>query len=230
MNKLIKLIKSEFEGFGKYETIIFPLLILVICILSFIAKDNKIALISAICGIGYTVLAGKGKVLCYFIGITGTICYSYFAYINGFYGNLALYALYYIPMELIGIFEWNKHLKKNERTIEKTALTLVERVIYIIVSVVLSLILLIFLMKLQDKNPVIDSITTVLSVIGQILTVKRCIEQWYVWFIVNLLSVIMWINAYINGAECLATVIMWFVYLLLSIYFLNEWKKELNKK
>ena len=62
------------------------------------------------------------------------------------------------------------------------------------------------------------------------LTVKRCIEQWYVWFFVNLLSLIMWIFAYLNASNCFATIIMWAVYLVLSIYFLQVWKKEINVK
>ena len=84
------------------------------------------------------------------------------------------------------------------------------------------------LYKVHDQSPIIDSITTVFSVIGMILTVKRCIEQWYVWFIVNGLSVVMWIKAYALGSNCFATILMWAIYFVLSIYFLYTWKKELN--
>ena len=52
----------------------------------------------------------------------------------------------------------------------------------------------------DGKTPYIDSFTTIFSIFGQILTVKRCVEQWYVWFFVNLISLIMWIYAYINGS------------------------------
>lgn len=226
--KLLDFLKEEFKNFGKYERFLFPLVILTIVIISLIMKDNKIALISAVCGISYTILAGKGKISCYFIGMLGTFCYSYLSFINGFFGNLALYMLYYFPMEIVGIFKWKKHFKKEVREVVKTKLTNKERILYSIFSVVLSLIVSLVLKFMGDSKPFMDGFATVFSVVGQLLTVKRCIEQWYVWFFVNTISLIMWIFAYINGSNCFATILMWAVYVVLSVYFLRAWKKELE--
>ena len=224
---LIEFVKKEFNNFGKYERILFPLIIFLIAIISLIIGDNKIALVSAICGISYTVLAGKGKISCYFIGMIGTFCYSYISFINGFYGNLALYMLYYFPMEIIGIYKWSKHLKKETQEVIKTKLSNKERIIYFLVALVASMLVSIILRFLGDSKPFIDGFATVFSIFGQLLTVKRCIEQWHVWFFVNLLSLIMWIFAYVNGSNCFATILMWAVYLVLSIYFLQAWKREI---
>ena len=222
------LIKAEFSGFSKVEKIVFPLILLLTVIISVLVNDNKIALVSALCGMSYTILAGKGRVSCYFIGIIGTFCYSYLSFINLFWGNLCLYLFYYLPMEIIGIFKWLKHLKKDKREVIKTKLSKKERFIYLFLILFGSFIGSILIHIAGGANPVIDSTTTVMSIVGQILTVKRCIEQWYVWFFVNLLSLIMWVVAYINGSNCFATIIMWAVYLGLSIYFLLSWKKELK--
>ncbi len=227
--KLKELIKPEFENFGRYEKIFFPAVILVIILISVIMQDSKIALVSAVCGISYTILAGKGRISCYFIGITGTLCYSYLSFINGFFGNLLLYALYYLPMEVIGIFKWKKHLKKETREIKKTKLSNKERILYSFSALILSVIFSLILKITGDFKPFIDGTTTIFSIFGQFLTVRRCIEQWYIWFFVNLMSLIMWILAYINGSNCLATVLMWIVYLILSVYFLKEWEKELKQ-
>ena len=227
---IVEFIKNEFNNFGKYERILFPIIILLIVIISIIIGDNKIALVSAICGISYTILAGKGKISCYFIGMIGTFCYSYLSFINGFFGNLALYMLYYFPMEIIGIYKWKKHLKKETQEVIKTKLSNKERMVYFVVTSVFSLFVSFVLKFLGDSKPFIDGFATVFSILGQWLTVKRCIDQWYVWFFVNLLSLIMWIFAYFNGSNCFATIIMWAVYLVLSIYFLQAWKKEINVK
>ena len=224
---LFKLIKEEFKNFGKYERVLFPLVIFLIIGISIAIGDNKIALVSAVCGISYTILAGKGKISCYFIGMIGTFCYSYLSFVNGFFGNLALYMLYYFPMEIIGIYKWKKHLKKEVREVIKTRLSNKERVVYSLVALILSLVVSLVLKSMGDSKPFLDGTATVFSIIGQFLTVKRCIEQWYVWFFVNLISLIMWIYAYINGSNCLATILMWAVYLVLSVYFLQAWKKEL---
>ena len=227
--KLLEWIKEEFKNFGKYERFLFPFVIFLIIVISIVIGDNKIALVSAVCGISYTILAGKGKISCYFIGMIGTFCYSYLSFVNGFFGNLALYMLYYFPMEIVGIYKWRKHLKKEVREVIKTRLTNRERVFYFSIALILSLVVSFVLKVMGASKPFLDGTATVFSIIGQFLTVKRCIEQWYVWFFVNLISLIMWIYAYINGSNCLATILMWAVYLVLSVYFLQAWKKELAK-
>ncbi len=226
--KITEFIKKELSGWGKIERVVFPLEILLIIILSVLIGDSKIALVSAVCGISYSILAGKGKISCYIFGLSGTLCYAYLALKNNLFGNLALYALYYFPMQIVGIFKWKKHLKKDSQEIVKTKLTNKERIFYTLISIVCSVILYVILLFLHDQSPIMDSVTAVLSVVGLILTVKRCIEQWYVWFIVNGLSTIMWINAYLHGSNCFATILMWATYFVLSIYFLITWKRELK--
>ncbi len=225
---IVEFVKGELSGWGKYERVLFPLEILLIILISFLIDDSKIALISAVCGISYTILAGKGKISCYIFGLTGTMCYAYLAFQNALYGNLILYMFYYFPMQILGIFKWKKHLKRDTQEIVKTKLKPDERIIYTILAILFSIILSFVLKKTGDATPFIDAVTTVFSVLGLILTVKRCIEQWYVWFVVNVLSVFMWIEAYMNGSNCFATILMWATYVVLSVYFLFTWKKDLQ--
>lgn len=225
---VLKFVKAEFSGWGKYERFLFPAVILLIVLISVSVKDSKIALISAVCGISYTILAGKGKISCYLFGLCGTLLYTYLSFKNALFGNMLLYGLYYFPMEIVGIFKWKNKLKKTSQEIIKTQLSVKERVFYLAAAILLSIIATFILKGTSDASPCIDAITVVLSVFGMLLTVKRCIEQWYVWFAVNALSVWLWVNAYIHGSNCFATILMWFVYLILSIYFLYTWKKELT--
>ena len=225
---MLEFTKKELSGWGKYERIIFPLEILLIILISIYMNDNKVALVSAVCGICYTILAGKGKISCYLFGLAGTFCYSFISFKNALFGNLALYVLYYFPMQVLGIFKWKKYLKVDSQEIEKTKLSPKERIIYLSAAVLGSVVLAFVLWKLNDQNPIIDAITSVFSIIGLILTVKRCIEQWYIWFVVNGLSMIMWIQAYLNGSNCFATILMWATYFVLSIYFLHTWNKEMR--
>ncbi len=225
---LKEFIQSELKGWGKAERIVFPLEIALIIVLSFLINDSKIALVSAICGILYTIFAGKGKISCYAFGLCGTLCYSYLSFVNNLFGNLALYMLYYLPMQIVGIFRWKKHLKKDSGEIIKTKLSVKERLIYLILTIIISLAVSFILKYTGDASPFIDGTTTVFSILGMLLTVKRCIEQWYVWILVNGLSALMWIEAYIQGSNCLATVIMWLTYFILAFYFLAGWRKEIK--
>lgn len=224
--KFAELIKNEIKTYKWNELIVLFLVLAIVTSISFLFKDTKIATINALCGILYTFFAGCGKVYCYFIGLSGTFCYCYLAYKQGFWGNFYLYALYYFPMQIIGIFKWNQHFNKEKNEIFKTKLTKKERIIYLSTGIFITLLFYFILKYLGGKNPFMDSFTTVFSVMGLFLTVKRCIEQWYVWIFVNLASFLMWLFAILNKANCVATLLMWGIYLFLAFYFLIKWNNS----
>ena len=212
----------------RFELIIFVLIYVFLFVNAVIRHDSWIALTSAFCGITYTILAGKGIPVCYPIGATGSAFYVYLSFLSNLWGNLLLYACYYIPMQIIGFFKWNKNLKSNKYEIIKTSLNNKERVLLFSISIIVSAAAIIILSKTGDSNPVIDGLTTVFSILGMYLTVKRCIEQWIVWMGVNFLSLVMWLKVAIDGERVYSTVFMWGVYFLLAIYFYFVWKKELK--
>lgn len=230
INTIVEFIKKELTGWKKTEIIGISFIFAIIIINAFVLNDSKIAIISAFCGMMYTIIAGKGKISCYLFGLMGSGFYSYLAFKNGLYGNVALYMGYYIPMQICGIFQWKKHLKKETNEIFKTKLSAKECISVLLVSSVLCAISIFILYYIEDTHPVIDGIVTSLSLAGMYLTVKRSIEQWIVWGAVNLLSLIMWILVIITGVKVYSTALMWFVYLILAVYFYIEWNKELSTK
>jgi len=231
-NKLsiTEFIKLELSGWKRLEIISLATVFFVIFISALIFKDSVIAIISAICGILYTVMAGKGKITCYLFGLSGSGCYSYLAFTNALYGNLLLYLCYYIPMQTLGIFKWKNNLKKETNEIIKTKLSSKSRIILFLITSLISIISILILNYFNDAQPIKDGITTTFSIVGMYLTVKRCIEQWLIWIVVNGLSFFMWLNAVMHGAKAYATVIMWAFYFIAAIYFYYTWKKELESQ
>lgn len=195
---------------------------------AYLVQDSLPAVISAFCGMTYTLLAGKGVPLCYPVGITGTFFYSYLAYSSCLWGNLALSLFYYLPLQIIGFFKWNKNLKTDKYEITKIKLSTKERLILLILTFVICIPSMLILNYLNDNYPLIDGMVTVLSVLGMYLTVRRAIEQWVVWMVVNALSFYMWINIAVNGQKVYSTALMWLIYFFLAIYFYHCWYKEIK--
>lgn len=77
-------------------------------------------------------------------------------------------------------------------------------------------------------QPVIDSLTTVLSIAAMILTVKRCSDQWLMWIIVNTASIWMWYKAYLAGEGSIAVLLMWIIALANGIIFYIQWNREIK--
>lgn len=198
---------------------------MILCLIFYnavILNDSIIAVISAFCGITYTIIAGKGKISCYLFGLTGSGFYAFLAFSNGIYGNFLLYLLYYIPMQILGVINWSKHLDKKTNEIYKTGVK--NKLLLTLISAILCVISVILLIFCNDSHPYFDGIVTALSLVGMYLTVKRCIEQWIIWGIVNLLTTLMWVKIILSGYRAYSTVVMWAVYLFLAVYFYKEWR------
>ena len=65
---LADFIKNEFTGFSKKELIVAGLLLLSVFLISVSMHDRKIATAQALFSLSYSVMAGKGKISCYFFG------------------------------------------------------------------------------------------------------------------------------------------------------------------
>ena len=226
--KIIEFIKKELSGWKNIEIILLIASFILIFLNSIILKDNTIAIISALCGILYTIIAGKGKCSCYLFGLCGSFCYCMLTLQNKLYGHLILNMCYYIPAQIIGFLSWRKHIKPKANEIIKTKLKTKQKYILLLITIFGCFITYYILKYYNDSNPIADSVTTFLSIIGMYLTVKRCIEQWIIWFIVNTISLFMWINVLMSGEKVYSTIVMWSVYIILAIYFHMTWKKELD--
>ena len=77
-----------------------------------------------------------------------------------------------------------------------------------------------------DPQPFKDSATTVLSIVAQALMALAFMEQWALWIITNVISVVMWCICVARGeAHAAVMVIMWVFYLLNSINGFRVWLK-----
>ena len=225
-NKLSKML----NGWNIFELFI---LFFVFCLIAFSAfwmKDNPVAIVSAICGILYTMLAGKGRVHCFYFGVLSSVCYCWLAFNSHLWGSLALYLLYYIPSQIIGIFRWKKNLKEDASEIIKTRLNKKEFWLVSLFSFLGCLLAIILLHYLGSQKPYTDGIVTIMSIVGMYLTVKRCIEQWFAWLIVNGAAFIMWLQLVIAGENTYSTMFMWGAYFVITIYYFFIWKKEIAYK
>ena len=213
---------------SKREILFYIVIYSALFINAYLVNDSTPAIISAFCGMSYTLLAGKGIPLCYPIGIIGTFFYSYLACTNALWGNLLLNVIYYLPMQIIGFLNWNKNLKPDKYEIFKTKLSQKERMILLLIILFITFPVVFVLSHFNDKYPLIDGFVTVLSIIGMYLTVRRAIEQWFIWMVVNALSFCMWINIALNGQRVYSTALMWLLYFFLAIYFYRNWNNEIR--
>jgi nicotinamide mononucleotide transporter len=202
-------------------------------IYSILQKEiDFIGSVAGISGVICVVLVAKGNILNYFFGLINVSLYAYISFRSELYGDALLNALYYIPMQFIGWFNWIKSREaKDSVTVTAKVMNLRERVFLVLFSALMVLIVGYLLDIFNDPQPYKDSATSVLSVIAMFLMVKTYVEQWSLWVIVNIISVIMWIVVFLRGdAHSMLMVIMWIFYLANSINGWYTWYQLSAKK
>ncbi len=224
--KFSDFVREECSNWKKKELAWLGIATLIIIGVSLAWGDSLFGIISSVSGVFCVVLIGKGKISNHFFGIVGVTLYAFIAFDAGYYGDTMLNLGYYLPMNFIGFFMWKRHMNDDTGEVLKARLSKKNTAILCVGSAGAVYVYSLFLRELGGNLPLLDSTSTVFSVIGQLLCAFRLTEQWIFWIIVNLVSVVMWVSAFAEGSDSIATLLMWCVYLFNSIIMWISWHKE----
>ena len=176
--------------------------------------------IAAISGIFCVVLCAKGKKSQYIWGLFNVIGYVIIACINKYYGEVMLNALYYLPSQFVGYYLWNKHINKETDDVEGKKLTLKQSILFLVLITLGIFGYKLVLDMLGGTQTILDSASTVISVVANALMMMRYREQWLLWIIIDAITVVMWL---LVGDFIMVT--MWAVYLINAFYGYYNWTK-----
>lgn len=221
-----KYIKFELAGWKKIEVTWLLLACFIITGLSVYWEDTLMGIISSLTGVACVVCTGKGKLSAYLFGLVNCVLYAIISYEAKLYGETMLNAIYYVPMQFVGFYVWSKNLNEETNEVNKRHMTNKGRILLLIVMLAGTFVYGLLLEKLGDAMPYVDAFTTVSSVVAMIISVRMFAEQWWIWVAVDVFSVYMWWCNFRVGADNMATLLMWVVYLGNAIIMLVKWERE----
>ena len=190
--------------------------------------------VAGIAGVLCVVLVAKGSIWNYLFGLVNVSMYAYISYKASLYGDAALNALYYLPMQFIGWWQWRRRgaamseaeAGGNGVQVKARRFNWNQRMALALGCTAAVVACGFILQHFGDPQPFKDSTTTVLSIVAQALMALAFMEQWVLWIITNIVSVVMWVICVTRGeAHAGVMVIMWSFYLLNSINGLRVWLK-----
>ncbi len=197
-----------------------------------VGNMDVVGSVAGIAGVLCVVLVAKGSIWNYLFGIINVSLYAYISYRASLYGDAALNALYYVPMQFIGFWQWRKRgaaMSEAEAQgggvqVKARRFNWKQRTV-LFAGCAAAVVIVGFVLKyFGDPQPFKDSTTTVLSIVAQALMALAFMEQWALWIITNVVSVVMWCICVSRGdAHAGVMVIMWIFYLLNSINGLRVW-------
>ena len=211
---------KDWNLFEKSWLIIFTLINVAVLIYS---KEGILGFTASVTGMLSVILVAKGKISNYYFGIINVVIYGFISYNSKYYGEAMLNILYFLPMQIIGFMMWRRNNVNIDESKEVKAerMTAKEIILWSVLSGIAVIVYGIILKKLNNTLPMADSFTTVLSVTAMILMVKRYIEQWIVWIMIDIVAIYMWL--FIKSDYNIT--IMWTAYLVNAVYGLYNWTK-----
>lgn len=208
--------------------------------------------VSAITGIICVVLVARGSLWNYAWGLVNCVAYGYLAWRCGYYGDMLLNLFYFLPFQFIGFYWWTKNLRSfsNEFVVMKK-LNVKQAIITTIGGIIATVLLGVALFKMDNwfvtamkrnvsiyqyidgvfhipyLGAIFDASTEILQIVAQILMTLAYAEQWLLWILTNIITIIMWVTVIIADKSSIAwaapTVVMWCAYLVNSVYGYINW-------
>ena len=189
-------------------------------------------------GVMSTVFSANGNILTFLFGFLDVSIYGVICFINwrnggtGL-GNALLHLVYFVPMQFIGLAQWRK---RGASSTDKPAAKRLDARGWLITSLLFLLgsVTLYFILAHFDKSAagtflkwsvILDVITLVCNILGQLFMSNAYMEQWFFWIGVNIFSILMWswTLSQTGGSYALIYIIKYSFYLINSIYGLRIW-------
>ncbi len=182
--------------------------------------------ISVVSGIVAVFLAAKEKLSTWPIGLINIVSAFFIYYHVQLYSDMFL-QFYFFGISIYGWYYWSR---EKEEHIPLKWLNQKQRILWIFIILMSTLLFGLFTSKLHEYWPAIftkpaaypysDSLVAIMSIIANTLLARRIIENWILWILVDILCVYLYIQK-----EILFISFEFFIFLGIAAFGLKEWIK-----
>jgi nicotinamide mononucleotide transporter len=187
---------------------------------------NYIELLGLITSVLFTVLSIRQKPSAWLFGILSAIFYAIVFYHTKLYASTALQG-YYFAISIYGWYYWLKSSNSkdsgNDLLIQKISLKTTS--IVLICALPTNIVLWWILSFFNDSYPVLDSFTTMISIVATWMLARKYLENWILWIVNDTISIGLYV--YI---QLYPTAILFVIYTVLAIIGYIKWTKDYKIK
>ncbi len=189
--------------------------------------NTAIEIFGVVTGLLYLYYEIRHDSRMWYLGIVMALVYIYLFAMEGLYASMS-YQIYYLVMSVYGIVLWKRDLARgvgeegDTTAIVINRLRLHEGVISVsVAAAVFSLLYFVIGGYTDDSQPLLDSLVTVLSLLATYWLGRSFIQQWLLWVVINLLSILLYIRQGLYP-----TAVLYVFYTISAIYGYYYWKKR----
>jgi nicotinamide mononucleotide transporter len=186
--------------------------------------NNWMDILGTLLGLMYLYLEIKENVWMWIVGCIMPMIYIVVLYDRGIYADCAM-EVYYFLAGIYGFAYWLRGKNRSGKAVSITVTPRKTAVCLTVCSIALWQVLGVALDKLTDSTvPYTDALTTSLSVIALWMLSRKLIEQWWVWFVVDLISSGLYIYKGIYGRA-----LLYGIYTVMAVYGFLTWKRKMRQ-
>ncbi len=190
-----------------------------------------VAALGSVMGVASSVLSANGIIWTFLFGLLDIACCLIVDADNGIWGDFTMHLVYLLPMQLIGIWQWRKLGATKDK--EVTARRLTSRQRWIVFGSVVAGLAAVYGILIAIKFYTVapeeinrtqvfaDAARTTFNIAGQILMSLAFYEQWHLWILVNIASIVLWGSTMLSSAASSYTVVMFIKYCFYLVNSLN---------
>ena len=192
-----------------------------------------VAAFGSLMGVLSTVCSANAKILTFLFGLFDVTIYGVMCFMGGKYGNAALHILYFLPMQFVGFFQWKRRGAASGASVQARRLSASRWALYgtvFILGLAVSYAVLNHIGASKPANALkiailMDALSMMCNIFGQLLMSMAYMEQWIFWIGVNVASVVMWAVTLSHSSDSYALIylVKYSFYLLNSLNGLRIW-------
>ena len=192
---------------------------------------EKFEFIAVTLSIIYVILASRENRNCWYFGIISVSIYIYICLDALLYAETLL-QIVYLFLSFYGLYSWKKKSFVNESLVNTKVFKLKisewpikKHFTYITTFTILSFSIGILLNSFtKSELPFIDAFTTSFSLLATYMTVKKVLENWLYWIVIDLTSVFLY-----HERDLHLTAFLFIIYTVIATFAYFNWKsKSLN--
>lgn len=188
--------------------------------LSEVSNFSILEIIGVVSSLLYIYFATKENRLCFLFGLISSTIYVYICFSYQLYFDTII-NLYYIVMSFVGWAMWSENKNKVEEKVKS-----IQNKTFLLYAIIGGLATLVFggiALNFSDASlPFVDSFTTVFAIIATVMVVKKQIENWLIWIIVDGVGIGMYFYK-----ELYFTSFLFLIYTIIAIQGYRKWKTQL---
>ena len=182
------------------------------------AVNTLVEILATLAGLAYIVFLIREQVIAWPFGIAGSLL-SIYLFIDGkLYSEAFLYA-FYVAAGIWGWIRWSRRVAMHNNPVIRYQLS--AHAAIILVASLSALALATFFSTFTDaQRPYIDAFTTAFSFAATYMEVKKVLETWVYWIVLNVASIWLYMD---RSLDIYAALIC--VYAVLSVWGLVQWSR-----